>query len=261
MKTLKPNRRKSRGLEELRLRIGDITGEIDARLERKERISILELGCGYGVALLELCHRYGARLQLHGINKKAEDGNYDTMKKIAVERRLFSKNEIHSIALPELHYFDACAPWPLPSNHYDIIFSQHSFLWFEDKIKPLEEINRVMKSDGVALLDLRVTRAGCVDKSSIVIHDSGRKISFRSYLRQFDNLKINQSTFIYFQRFWRWLNRKIGHKIKSTARRCCFEMRKRKRLNFNLEFLSANQFPINSLGRKGVQSIYRRKEH
>lgn len=259
MNALVPNRRKSRGLDDLSLRIGDITREIDRRIRAGSPVRILEVGCGYGVALLQLRHRYGSQVDLHGINRSPTHGDTRTMKAIAAKRGLHTDSESNGLALPRIHYFDVCAPWPLPSDSFDLVFSQHAFLWFDDKIKPLEEINRVITDNGIALLDLRVTRSKSTHKSSIVIQDGARATSFRAYLQQFGNIDIKSSFQARYGDMWRWVRRRLGFQGAPRKARSRLQMRKSANLDFNLEFLAANPFSATCPGRKGCQSIYRLK--
>ena len=53
---------RGRGVHELDRRVGGVDAEIEARLARQDVVRVLELGCGYGTALLEL----GARGRRRG---------------------------------------------------------------------------------------------------------------------------------------------------------------------------------------------------
>src|SRR4051794_7631998 len=79
---------RGRGHAELVQRVGGVYGDIDERLGRGGTVRVLELGCGYGTALLDLWHRYGGRIELHGINRLPGDGDAATLLKNAVERGL-----------------------------------------------------------------------------------------------------------------------------------------------------------------------------
>ena len=67
---------RGRGLRDLEQHIGPVCGEIDARLARQAAVRILELGAGYGTALLELRARYGALVELNGMNRHPRDGKH-----------------------------------------------------------------------------------------------------------------------------------------------------------------------------------------
>ena len=66
---------RARGLRDLERLVGGVCEEIDARLTRAPTVRVLELGCVYGTALLELHARYGERVALHGVNRAPEDGD------------------------------------------------------------------------------------------------------------------------------------------------------------------------------------------
>lgn len=250
---LQLDKEKSRGrsLRKLNIRLSDVLNEIDKRISQDTQIHVLEVGCGYGIALLELSYRYGGKVCLHGISRTPEHGDISTMKTLAVKKGLFSEREVENIIQPQFHYFDACKQWPLTDNIYDVIFSQHAFLWFEDKIKALEEINRVMKNDGIALLDLSIRQTGPIEKSSIVIQNGNKSILFFKYLQQFSNIKYIKEK----KSLWRYFYRLIKLRKKIPHKRGVLEMKKTQQLDFNLEFVSAKPFTYS--GRKGYQSFYR----
>lgn len=254
-----PDIYKTRGLDELRRRVGEITREIESRMGRKRPVRILEVGCGYGVALLELGQRYGRQIELHGINQLPEHGDRELMKMMAVHRGLYSQEEIQTLALPEMHYFDVCAPWPLPSDSFDIIYSQVAFLWFADKIKTLEEINRVLSADGIARIDAGMKRREMSPDypQSIVILEGERKIPFWNYIQNFGNIQMKMPAQSQTQRLWEWLNRQIGRDVRSTKKRHYLELKKAPQLDFNLEFVSSRLFSESGSNRAGCQSVYR----
>jgi SAM-dependent methyltransferase len=263
---LPPNPRKTRGLDDLERRIGPIAPEIDRRLRQGSPVRILEIGCGYGAALLDLLQRYGARVALHGVNKTLDHGNPQTLHALFLRSCLLSACRIQlqamnfelrtRLPLPRLHTFDVCAPWPFPDGSFDLVFSQHTFLWLDDKIQCLEEIHRVLAPGGIALLDLRVSRTRSPRKQSIVIRDSAnRPLSFHTYLRRFPNIRLHPAAKPAFHRLLHWLRQRTGRISAPATRRPCFEVRTAPGLDFRLEFLASRSYPA-AHHRKGRQSIY-----
>jgi SAM-dependent methyltransferase len=181
---------KTRDLRHSRRFIGDIGEEIDAKLGKTAgKIRVLELGCGYGAVLIDLFNKYGARVELHGINRFPEHGNLALLKELAKKRGVEDMASLDEITI---HHFDASQPWPLPDDHFDVVYSQSTFLWLPDKIHALQEINRIMNSTGVARVELRLLRplAPPDMRKSIVIMDDNAELSFEKYIERFKNLKL-----------------------------------------------------------------------
>lgn len=231
--------------------------EIEQRLKRNGLVRILEVGCGHGVALLELCRLYGERVQLFGINKSPEHGDEGLMKAIAVDRGFFSKKEIEQVKLPIIYYFDINHKWPLPDNTFDIIYSQVAFIWFEDKIHALEEIDRVLKPDGAAAIDMQLKPREFTqpDKSPILIHEEEKIIPLDRFFRAFPSIRIIIPPQTKWERIYYWVSKKLGRKRQLPKKRNYLKLEKTESLDFNLEFIRARSYSR----RAGCQSLYRIK--
>ena len=112
---------RARGHAELVDRVGGIFVEIDARLETHERLRVLELGCGYGTVLLEIGHRYGSRVEAHGINREPRDGNVDLLRRNGLERGLIAPEDATTHPLPTIAYVDVADGLPYADDTFDVM--------------------------------------------------------------------------------------------------------------------------------------------
>jgi len=144
---------RSRGLEKAKLIIGDLKKEVALLLKNKKKIRILEVGCGYGRVLLELKKIFGNRIETYGTNKEPA-WNIELIKKFGIAEKIFSKGDIKS-KLPKFVIADADKGLPYPSNYFDLVFSQRVIQYISDKAKYLEELNRIVKKDGLIFTDIQ----------------------------------------------------------------------------------------------------------
>src|SRR5882672_10447865 len=177
---------RARGIEDLELRIDGIAAEIDERLARQDVVRILELGCGYGTALLELRARFGRRVELHGLNRLYDDGNVDILMRNAREHALLGPG-IDAADLPALAYADAARGLPFPDNAFDLVYSQVAWLYFGNKIGVVRDVMRVLRDGGLAKIEADEVRPRLPPEYArlVEIWDDGRVLSFGDYLRRF----------------------------------------------------------------------------
>lgn len=173
---------RGRGLADLDRLVGGVCAEIEALLARRAPARILELGCGYGTALLELRARYGDRVELHGLNRQAGDGNREILLRNATERGLRNAG-----ALPALHFADVADGLPFANAAFDVVFSQVVWLYLPNKIAVLREIERVLADDGLAKIDVDEVRPGLPAEYArlVEIWESGRLLPLREYAQRF----------------------------------------------------------------------------
>lgn len=234
LQSLRPWR--ARGLEELSKRVGDITQEIEARLGRQERVRVLEVGFGFGTVLMELLKKYPGRLELHGINRRRAHGNWEAVRQNALSLGLFGADELDRLKPPDLHYCDVSEGVPFEEGTVDLVYSQVAVIYFDDKIRFLEELNRVLAPGGVARIDLWIERKDFPSEygASLEIWDEGRKVPFWDYIKPFASLAA-----------------------RPGKKRSYLELRKAGALDFGLDL--AHVINMNDLCREwwGRKSIYR----
>jgi SAM-dependent methyltransferase len=196
---------RNRGLADLGRRVGEIRPEIERRLRSgaaagpagavaSAPVRVLEIGMGLGTALMELRHLYGDRVELHGINRARADGDWPMVCASAVAHGVMCEAETQAAAPILFHYGDVSAgfgPLGLHGDYFDIVFSQAAFFWFADKARVIEEVDRVLRPDGVARLDLRIRRGGLPPEraTSVIIRGSQGDIPFWTYVRRFPALR------------------------------------------------------------------------
>ena len=175
---------RARGLRELDAHIGGITADIDARLSRANVVRILEIGCGYGTALLELRARYGDRLELHGMNRFPHDGDAEILACNAADHRIFESWPVDARELPTIAYGDIAEGLPYPEDHFDIVYSQVAWLYFGRKLNVLREIVRVLRTDGLAKIDADELRPALPAEYArlVEIWEDGALVPFADYV-------------------------------------------------------------------------------
>jgi len=178
---------RARGHAELIDRVGGIFGDIDARLTTRDRVRVLELGCGYGTVLLELGARYGPRVELHGVNREHNDGNADIFRRNAIERGLIAPEAPFAAPVPEIAYVDVADGLPFADATFDIVYCQVAWRYFGNKIGVLREVSRVLRPDGLAKIDAEELRPGLPHEYQrlVEIWNEGRLVPFGDYLRRF----------------------------------------------------------------------------
>lgn len=178
---------RGRGVHELDRRVGGVDAEIEARLARQDVVRVLELGCGYGTALLELGARYGRRVELHGLNRARGDGDAEVLLRNASERGLFEGGAPDAGELPSIAYADAAAGLPFPDDSFDLVYSQVAWLYFGNKVGVMREVMRVLRDGGLAKIDADELRPGLPAEYGrlVEIWRDGALLPFGEYLRRY----------------------------------------------------------------------------
>jgi SAM-dependent methyltransferase len=182
---------REKGLAELEKRIGNISEIISSLLKDKQKLKILEFGCGYCHAILDLKKKFGDKVEIRGINKE-KDYNVGLTRSYALDKGLFSEEDIDK-NLPSIHIIDANNGLSFKDGEFDLIYGQHSFQYIKEKAFLLEEFNRILNNEGLAHIDIvRYFGNDWSDQINEVVED-GKTIDFLDYLRRYENLKIEKS--------------------------------------------------------------------
>ena len=177
---------RTRGHADLALRVGGVFTEIDERLERRDVVRVLELGCGFGTALLELRARYGHRVALSGLNRRPRDGDAEAMSRNGIERGLIAP-DTPPAPLPNIVFGDVADGLPFDDASIDLVYSQVAWLYFANKIRVIREVIRVLRDDGLAKIDADEVRDDLPPEYAqlVEIWEDGRPNPFGNYLRRF----------------------------------------------------------------------------
>ena len=170
-------------MADLATSVGGVVSEIEARLARKRVVRVLELGCGFGVALLDLRARYGDRLEVFGINRAPHDGGIDSMLLTLRDRGGRTTDAVER-DLPRILYADIGSRLPFDDESFDLVFSQVAWLYFSNKIGVVREVIRLLGIDGVAKIDADELRKDLPPEYArlVEIWDSGRIVPFGEYV-------------------------------------------------------------------------------
>ncbi len=255
----KPSR--TRGLIEVRRRIGDLRPLIDARLGQGRPVRILEVGCGFGAALMDLRKLYGDQVELHGINRYEHHGNWRRIRRTAVRMGLFSDEESRAVTPPAVAFYDAGEGLRHETGYFDLVYSQASVFMVPDKIRLLEEISRVLRPDGIARIDVWVRRKRFPKPYDyvIIIREGDREIPFWDYIKRFPTMK-RRRTQRQGLKWTRWLNRlrkPLGlPRIPHPKKKPYLEMKHHPALDLGLRLVETTNLNDLNPDWYGVQSVY-----
>lgn len=207
------NRGRLRGLAEAKERIGDITLPIKKLLKEKRKIRVLEVGCGYCRALMELKKLFGNRVETHGINLEKR-WDVKLARRYGLKHKIFTKKDIDQ-NLPKIHILDAGKKLPFKSGSYDFIFSQASVQYIHDKALFLEEVNRLLSKKGTAIIELDEYKKShpLKYKNLFEIWDKDKEIDIIKYLKKFKNISSKKAP-----KGWHVLNMTKGKNFKLKLR-------------------------------------------
>ncbi len=180
---------RAQGLDGAKGRIGNITKQIKEILKKKKKIKILEIGAGFGRALLELKQIFGKRVEVFGTNYESK-WNQKLTQKYALDQK-FSKKEIPKIYTK----IDAGEKLPFKSSNFDFVFCQATMQYILDRAFFIEEVNRILTKEGFGILELQEYRSDHPKEyeNLIEVWDNGKRIDFLKHLKKFKNIQIKKS--------------------------------------------------------------------
>jgi SAM-dependent methyltransferase len=173
---------RARGLADLERLVGGVVADIERFASSRTPVRVLELGCGYGTALLELAARFGAHVELHGLNREVIDGDAATLERNAAERGIV----VPPGSFPSLHHGDVAHGLPFADGAFDLVYSQVAWLYFGDKLGVLREVARVLSPDGMAKIDADEVRSSLPPEHArlVEIWERGKLVTLGDYLRR-----------------------------------------------------------------------------
>ena len=195
---------KNRPLRAVRYRLDCIDDLIGAIIDKEGCATVLEVGCGFGLPMLELKKKFGDNIQITGINK---DQKFNLPKKALWEGvrqlcfwpwdpLLFE----HRYGFPMYVNCDASLDLPFPDNSFDLIYSIATTFFLKDKLHFLREVNRVLRPDRVARIHFsHSAKESChpvqlpappYDNLCEIRDASGQVLDVVSFFSSFDFLKI-----------------------------------------------------------------------
>ena len=231
---------RDRGIEHIEEITGNFLDIISKTISKKGKVSILEAGCGHGVAMMGFIKRFGDKIRIIGFNLNKNHGTIKRMKEQAIVKGIFNQSELKKIKnLPKIIYCDASKKLPFNSNSFDFIYSRASVYLFEDKIKFFEECNRILKKKGIARVapgfgSLSAPSGNKGEPYGIEIWNKGVKMKPEKYFNKIKGVKL----------------------VNKSKKKQYLEIIKTKNLNFGLKLIASIDYNFIWHKWMGVKSIY-----
>ncbi len=242
----------NRGIDELPRRLGDFIELVERRINEKGKVRIFEAGCGYGSAMMGFVKRFGNDVDMWGLNYSPHYGDRKLMIKDAIEKRLFTEEEIRRLGnLPQFKFGDASRELPFESDTFDFIYSIHALHYFDDKIGFLEECNRILARDGVGrfnsafgIVGVHYPRKQTPPKYPEFweIWDNGEEVKIWDYCARVQGV--------------RFVGKPNRYKERGDYHPEYLEIRKQPKLDFGLRLIASIDFNFLWEGWTGVKSVY-----
>jgi SAM-dependent methyltransferase len=187
---------RGRGLDKLERRVGPVRRQIETRLiGAKRKIRLLEIGCGYGVVLMQLRRQFGNRVDLVGTNKERRPEDGEVKVSAALKRAVYAPEEIRSVKLPTIAQCDISNGLPFDVCSFDLVVSQMCIQYVPDKVLFLREAARVLRDDGIAMIHTPLDCPSIPAPYSplLEIWRHGRPSGLRDYLARYTGQTCLQS--------------------------------------------------------------------
>jgi SAM-dependent methyltransferase len=197
---------------------------------------VLEIGCGYAHALLDLRSGAPDRFELHGIN--VEPGyNQQLIESFARDQGL----DLPDVPYPTIHVHDADNGIPFPDEHFDLVFSVATLHSIRDKLRLLREVSRVLTPGGIGLIEFPTAST---DMGGVPVPDH--------YRRRIELWDRGTAVDVY-----PWLESHEGVSVGTASDDRYIRIEKTGTLTFDAELVSS--FFLPEIWEKwwGCQSIYR----
>ncbi len=151
---------RSRSLAELNRRLRPkgppLERIIEAFLAEGRDPSVLEIGFGWGRVLIELARRFrSAPVSFAGINLDPHPPveRSGDLAAVAEALGLVPRSRLGELTWPVLYFYDATT-LDLPDECLDLVYSAVTIRFIEDKARAIEEVARVLRPGGRALLEV-----------------------------------------------------------------------------------------------------------
>jgi SAM-dependent methyltransferase len=148
------------------------------------------MGCGEGRLLLELLERFGAHVEIHGLNHPKWPVMFgsEPLLRSNEHYRVMSAARLRSLPLPTIHAADVQDLSAFPVRDFDLIFSQAVLPHVADKARALEYSAQLLAPDGIFAheldrIDLPPLDFLDTDLPRFTIYEGRARISTTDYLR------------------------------------------------------------------------------
>jgi ubiquinone/menaquinone biosynthesis C-methylase UbiE len=125
-------------------------------LANHQSLHVLEVGFGWGIALLELAWRFrDRRVAFYGVDieDKPELASREGIIAFACEQGIVPQAHAAELNVPQLHFYDA-GTLQCDDESMDFIYSAVTIRFMKHKIAFIEEVARVLRPEGRALLHI-----------------------------------------------------------------------------------------------------------
>ena len=162
---------------------------------------VLEVGFGWGIALLQLAWRFHGRgIHFHGVDiePKIELSTPERVVMFACEQGIVPEAQASELNPPRFSFYDATT-LEFDDECMDFVFSAVTIRFMADKIAFIQEVARVLRPNGQALLHIgeshwsyphsRVTDAPLLTPftSRLILKHGDELIPLPAYFRLFEN--------------------------------------------------------------------------
>jgi SAM-dependent methyltransferase len=133
-----------------------LRGAIEEQLAARRPLAVLEIGFGWGPALIELAWRFRDEpVSFAGINleRKPPVERPEDLAAIAEALEIVPAERIGDFHPPDVHFYDATS-LQFADDSLDLVYSAVTFRFIPDKVRAVEEVARVLRPGGRAILDL-----------------------------------------------------------------------------------------------------------